>query len=162
MTKARKEKKVIMERPDFDMVRLNTAEKLKVDKKFKPCPVSDGDELYTNGIFVFNITKIIEFIRNNADEFDLVEIVVADFQESFSSINESHVDSVDASRPLLLAEISPGRYNLIDGNHRVAKARRIGKNHLFAYKLSVQQHIRFLTEKKSYLSYVDYWNSKFQ
>ena len=149
-----------MKRSDFDMERLDTAKKLKVDKNFRPCPAIGGDELYPNGIFVFNITKMIEFIKENPDEYALVEIVVADFPASFSSINESHVDSVDVSRPVILAEISPGRYNLIDGNHRVEKARRIGQSHLLAYKLDVHQHIKFLTEKEAYLSYVEYWNGK--
>ena len=68
--------------------------------------------------------------------------------------------SVDISRPVLLAEISPGHYNLIDGNHRMEKARKMGINHILAYKLNVKQHIEFLTERKAYLSYVEYWNGK--
>jgi len=63
-----------------------------------------------------------------------VEVAVEDFYKDFSSINESHVDSVDISLPVLLAEISPGRYNLIDGNHRMEKARRMGINCMPAYK----------------------------
>jgi len=51
---------------------------------------------------------MLEHIKNNSDEIDLVEVAVADFPKSFSSLDESHVDSVDVSRPLLLAEISPG------------------------------------------------------
>jgi hypothetical protein len=151
---------VIVKRSDFDIDRLHAADRLKVDKNFRPCPVSDGDELYPNGIFVFNITKMIEHIKNNPDEFDLVKIKVADFPKSFSSINEFHVDSVNVCRPVILAEISPGHYNLIDGNHRVEKARKMGKSHLLAYKLNVKHHIRFLTEKEAYLSYIEYWNAK--
>jgi hypothetical protein len=149
-----------MIRSDFDIERFNKAEKLKENNKFRPCPVNDGDELYPNGIFVFNITKMNEHVENNPDKFDLVEIAVADFPKSFSSINETHVGSVNVSRPVILAEISPGHYNLIDGNHRVEKARRTGKSHQLAYKLNVHQHIKFLTEKEAYLSYVEYWNGK--
>ena len=57
--------------------------------------------------------------------------------KSFSSIDESHVDSVDISLPVLLAKISPGRYNLIDGNHRMEKARRIGVSSMPASKLNL-------------------------
>jgi len=70
------------------------------------------------------------------------------------------VDSTDISTPVILAEISPGRYNLIDGNHRMEKARRMGVKNLVAYKLNVEQHIPFLTSKKAYLAYIEYWNSK--
>ena len=149
-----------MERSDFDLERLESAEKLTVDEDFVPCPVKKGDELYPNGIFVFSITKMIEYIRDNNDKIELVEVTVADFPRAFSTIDESHVDSVDVSQPVLLAEISPGRYNLIDGNHRMDKARKMGISHILAYKLNVKQHMAFLTEKKAYISYIEYWNEK--
>jgi len=103
---------------------------------------------------------MLEHIKKNSDEIDLVEVTVADFPKSFSSTDESHVDSVDVNRPVLLAEISPGHYNLIDGNHRMEKARRRGISRIFAYRLNVKQHIEFLTERTAYLSYVEYWNGK--
>lgn len=34
--------------------------------------------------------------------------------------------SVDVTKPVIMAEIAPGHYNLIDGRHRVEKARRLG------------------------------------
>ena len=151
-----------MERSDFDLERLESAEKLTVDEDFVPCPVKKGDELYPNGIFVFSITKMIEYIRDNNDKIELVEVTVADFPRAFSTIDESHVDSVDVFQPVLLAEISPGRYNLIDGNHRMDKARKMGISHILAYKLNVKQHMAFLTEKKAYISYIEYWNEKLE
>ena len=150
----------MVKRQNFDLERLQSAKKIKANDNFIPCPVNKGDELFHNGIFVFNITKMLEYIKNNSDEIDLVEITVADFPQSFSSIDESYIDSVDVSRPVLLAEISPGHYNLIDGNHRMEKARRMGISRIFAYKLNVKQHIKFLTDKKAYLSYIEYRNVK--
>ena len=132
---------------------------LKVDKDFTPCPVVDDDEIFPNGIFKFNITKMLECIEKNHDDVTLEEVAVSDVT-SFSHINESHIDSVDISRPVILAEISPGRYNLIDGNHRIEKARRLGVMYIMAYRLNVEQHIRFLTSKTAYLTYIEYWNSK--
>ena len=135
-------------------------QKLKADAGFTPCPVHDGDELFPNGIFEFNVTRILEHIENTPSDVDLVEIAVSDFCSEFSSLDESHVDSVDISRPVVLAEISPGNYNLIDGHHRMAKARRLGIDRMQAYRLTVLQHIAFLTSVKAYLSYVEYWNNK--
>ena len=132
---------------------------LKVDNDFTPCPADIGDELYPNGIFEFNITKILEHIQRNPDGITVENVTVSDFPNDFSSINESYMDSTDISMPVILAEISPGRYNLIDGNHRMEKARRIGVKTLVAYKLSVEQHLQFLTSKKAYLA-IEYWNSK--
>ena len=149
-----------MKKSNYDLERVQIAEKLIADDNFTPCPINKDDELYPNGIFVFNITKLLEHIEKNPNEIDLVEVEVADFSRSFSSIDESHVDSVEVSRPVVLAEIAPGHYNLIDGNHRMEKARKTRTKSIFAYKLNVKQHLKFLTEKKAYLAYIEYWNRK--
>jgi hypothetical protein len=132
---------------------------LKVDPIFKPCPVDNHDELFNNGIFVFNISKMIDFIENNPDQIERIEIATDDYT-SFSTINEEHLESVDISRPVILAEIAPGRFNLIDGHHRLEKARRLGVQTLPAFRLTCEQHIRFLTDKNAYHAYVGYWNEK--
>ncbi len=144
----------------FDPERRQSAKKLKADDNFAPYPVNAGDEIYPNGIFEFNITKILKDIENNPIDFNPVEAVVDDFPKSFSSINESHMDLVEIARPVILAEISPGHYNLIDGNQRMEKARRIEVNNISAYKLNVEQHLKYLTSKDAYLSYIQYWNDK--
>ncbi len=40
------------------------------------------------------------------------------------------------------------------------KARRVGIKNILAYRLNVEQHMRFLTNKKAYVAYIEYWNSK--
>ncbi len=149
-----------MKKSNFDFERYQSAKRLKINKSFKPCLAEDGDEIYQNGIFEFNISKLIEYIKNNSDKFKLSEIEVDDFPKEFSSLNEIHVETTDHSQPVIIAEISPGLYNLIDGNHRMEKARIVGLTCINALKVNVDQHIKFLTEKDAYLKYVDYWNSK--
>lgn len=134
--------------------------KLKLDKNFTPCPVADDDELFPNGIFVFNITKMIEHVRSNAGNWSVEDVAVDDLPEKTQSINWAHVDSTDVSLPIILAEIAPGRYNVIDGNHRVEKARKMGIPTVPAYRLTIPQHVRFLISKEAYVSYVEYVNGK--
>lgn len=153
---------MLEKKSNFDPERLKSEEKLKADDDFVPYPVNTGDELYPNGIFEFNITKIIKDIKNDPKEFNLSEIFVGDFPKNFSTINEPHMESVEISRPVILAEISPGRYNLIDGNHRMEKARRLKTDYIYAYKLSVNQHLEYLTSKDAYFAYIQYWNDKVQ
>ena len=134
--------------------------RLKPDNTFSPSPVREDDELFPNGIFEFNITRMLEHIDHHPADIPLVEVDPSDFHAEFSCLNESHVDTVDVSRPVILAEIRPGHYNLIDGNHRMEKARRDGITTMKAHRFDVLQHINFLTRKESYLAYVEYWNSK--
>jgi len=145
---------------NFDFERNQSAKRLKINKNFKPCPTEDGDEVYQNGIFEFNISKLLEYININPAEFELIEVKVEDFPKEFASLNEMQVESTDYSQPVIIAEIAPGRYNLIDGNHRMEKARIEGSTCIKAIKVNVDQHIRFLTDKDSYFKYVNYWNGK--
>lgn len=93
---------------------------LKYDANFTACSTESGDELFPNGIFELNITKMLKYIRANPVCVNLEVVAVGDFLRGFTTINGSHVDSVDIS----------------------------------------QQHIGFLTSKKAYLVYIDYWNGK--
>lgn len=136
------------------------AKKLRINKNFSSCPVTDEDEVYRNGIFEFNITKMIEYIQKNSANIRLEAVAVEDFYKEFSSIDDVHVNKVDVSQPVIIAEIAPGRYNLIDGNHRMEKARRMGLVSLMAYKMDVEKHMKFLTDKRGYVAYIEYWNSK--
>ena len=131
--------------------------KLKISKRFTPCPVDDGDEMYPNGIFVFNITKMTDYIQTS--DYPCEEIQVKDHR-SHSKFNEDHLPTVDVTKPIIVAEISPGRYSVIDGNHRLEKARRLGLEKLYAYRMTVEQHLRFLTTEQGYRAYIEYWNGK--
>jgi len=141
-------------------MRKKRSELFFADKNFVPASMDDGDELYPNGIFVFNITKMIKYISEHKDDIALESIEVKAYRNSFAKLNESHIDETDITVPIILAEISPGRYNVIDGNHRVEKAYRMGVVNINAYRLKPEQHIQFLTSLKAYHSYIDYWNSK--
>jgi hypothetical protein len=134
--------------------------KLKIDRNFNPLPAEEDDELYQNGIFLFNITKMLEYIHENPEIFVPEAISVKAIYREFSNINESHLDSVDLAKPIILAEIAPDRYNLIDGNHRVEKAHRQNIETVRAYRIKAEQHIKFLENRKAYEKYVEYWNWK--
>ena len=84
---------------------MGRGKKLEVDKNFRPMPIDEGDELYVNGIFVFNV---------------------------------------------------------IDGNHRLEGAYRYGVEKISGARVSADQHLPFLTSKKAYTLYIDFWNSKIQ
>jgi len=136
------------------------SEMLKVDKNFTPCRVDDGDELFPNGIFVFNVTRIIEHIAKHPEDTSFVEADVDGFMPKDLPPEAFHAPDIDISKPVILAEIAPGIYNLIDGHHRIEKARQLGIGKVPAYKLQVHEHIPFLTSTTAYLSYVEYWNEK--
>ncbi len=134
--------------------------KFIVDENFQPCPVMDDDELCPNGIFVFNITKMKVFINSRPDIFVPEDIDVKGKYSSFITVNEEHMPNVELSEPVILAEIAPNNFNLIDGRHRMEKALRMGIEKIKAYKVNAIYLPDFIVIKKGYLAFVDYWNNK--
>ncbi len=132
-----------------------------MNKKFAPCPVAPDDELYRLGKFVFNITRMLDFIERNQDRFSVEDISVGDlYGAPFSQIDESRLSMVDVLKPVIIAEVTPGQFTLIDGNHRMEKARRLGLKTLKAYRLHILDHISFLTTKEAYERYMQYFDRK--
>jgi len=136
--------------------------KLKIDKKFQPVLKNDGDEFYPNGIFEFNITKLLAFIKDNLHIFQPAEVPVKTVRFHSEHLNEATIQSANTKEPIILAEIAPDRFNVIDGHHRLEKAYRDGINNILAYKICAEQHIKFLTSIEAYKEYIGYWNSKIQ
>lgn len=135
--------------------------KFKPNKKFQPFPSDEGDELYPNGVFEFNITKLLEFINSNQNIFKAQEVEVKAVRTTYSSnLDEEAIQSANLTNPIILAEISPGMFNVIDGHHRLEKAYRDGVVKIPAYKILAEQHMNFLTSTKSYTEYIQYWNEK--
>jgi len=135
-------------------------EKLKYDKAFVPVPLEDGEEYYPNGIFIFNISKLIIAIHGDPASYEKHKVSVDAYHASKTDWNELYVKDADLSKPIILAEIRPDRFVVIDGHHRLEKAKRAGITELEAYFLRPLQFIPFMTTQKGYDAFVAYWNGK--
>jgi hypothetical protein len=137
--------------------------KLKPIPAFEPCPIEGGDEVFRNGIFEFNITRLMAFIEAHAHRFPIEFVAVASTPNyGDSRLDQTTIAAADLSRPVLFAEIAPSRFNLIDGNHRMARARRDGIPTVPAHRITCPHHVAFLTSTMAYEKYVEYWNGKIQ
>ncbi|MEK7243311.1 MAG: hypothetical protein AAB112_03970, partial [Thermodesulfobacteriota bacterium] len=76
-------------------MRKKKSDLLSADKNYVPASEDDGDELYPNGIFVFNITKMIEYIRVHQDEIPLESIEVKAYTRGWSKLDEVTIDKAD-------------------------------------------------------------------
>jgi len=123
--------------------------RLRLDRRFCPCPIEPGDEFFANGIFEFNITRLFDFLQAHPKRFPIEAVELANIPSfvDVSYLNKATVDTADVFKPVLLAEISPGRYNLIDGQHRVARARRENLVQIAAYRVSCPDHVAFLPRR---------------
>jgi hypothetical protein len=135
--------------------------RLDLDRYFQPCEPRDGDEIFPNGIFEFDITRLRAHVGASGQfRAELISLHDIPAAGSGTRLNELTIVAASLSRPVILAEIAPGRHNLIDGHHRVAKARRLGQTSISAYRIRCPEHLAFLTSTRAYEAYVEYWNSK--
>lgn len=136
--------------------------KLKLNKEYRPLPANPGDEIYPNGIFNFNISRILEDIASGRLEAEKELINVSEwFKTHFRPcVNEHHLPHVDITKPVIQAEVCPGIFVIIDGNHRMEKAFRDRVEFIDSYKLKGDQLIPYFAEVQGYRAFVKYWNSK--
>jgi hypothetical protein len=74
--------------------------RLDRDPSFQPCEAVDGDELYPNGIFEFNITRLSAYIVATG-RFHAEPVAVDDISYGGTApgLNEVAVVGADLSRP---------------------------------------------------------------
>ncbi|MBN8209845.1 hypothetical protein JI666_13895 [Bacillus sp. NTK071] len=133
-----------------------------MNKNYDPMTSNVGDEIFRNGFFHFNITRMTEDIHSGNLEVEVETIYIKEwFNRHFHSrINESHLPSIDVSIPIIQAEMRPGLYEIIDGNHRIEKAYREDLPTIQSYKLKGEQLLPYFKDKEKYVAFVEYWNSK--
>jgi len=139
----------------------STPTRLTQQKAFQPCPVDTGDEYFALGLFEFNITRLLAVVEACPDQYPISPIAVSEIPNyGDERRNPEVVSTADLSRPVLLAEIAPRRYTLIDGHHRIARARIDVVTNVPAYRIPCPAHLPFLTTARGYEAYVEYWNGK--
>ncbi|MDN3451884.1 hypothetical protein QMA09_16965 [Planococcus sp. APC 3906] len=112
--------------------------------------------------FNWNITRATEWIDQNPEQVELSVVQVGPSSPWADSANldEAYIPQADLAKPVILVRMRPEFFRLIDGNHRVAKARRLGVAELPAYYLTQEQHRQFFTSADMQNRYVEYWNDK--
>jgi len=136
---------------------------LKLNKDFIPCDACENEEIYPNGIFHFNISRILEHIISGQLIVEQEDICVPNWYKSHytgKDFNEEHLKTVNLDKPVIQAEISPGNYNIIDGNHRLEKAHREKVETVKSYKLKAEQLIPYFITVRGFEAFVGYWNNK--
>lgn len=98
------------------------------------------------GDLVWNITGIIEFIKDHPDEVMLLSKDPSVFKKIMFliNINTNYATTTDISKPGIIVEYKIGEYMLVDGWHRTWKA--IEDNQLMNYYvLNYEQQLKFVS-----------------
>ena len=65
------------------------------DDNYRPLDRQLGDEYYPNGIFIFHITRLLEHIAANRNEYTTEKIRVAEYVSSFRRLSYEECADVD-------------------------------------------------------------------
>lgn len=141
---------------------MKNSRKLKYNQSYTPLPTFEGDEIFPNGIFHFNISRITEHISEGKLKVQRERILVQEWFKTHyhPSVNEHHLPNVNINKAIIQAEICPNMFSIIDGNHRMEKAFREGIEFIDSYKIYGEQLVPYFKKVQGYKAFVDYWNSK--
>ena len=137
--------------------------------------IDDREEWFPNGIFTYNVSRLIKDLAADDNEKDLktpwlnkavrIKVPVAETIRQchgLGRLEEAHIKAADLERPLIFIELAPDSFNLIDGRHRLEKARREGIIELPAWMVDAHAAVRYLGSEQEYSRYVEYWNYKIE
>ena len=78
-----------------------------------------------NGILIWDVTSILEDIEQHPDSYTIQTLstaLLADHNDA--RVSHTRAMASDLTKPLVVAELSKDHLLLIDGNHRLHKARK--------------------------------------
>lgn len=89
-------------------------------------------------------------------EFD-VEALVA---KNYFHGNAEYAMNTDLNEPLIVVNLISDIDKLIDGNHRLFKAKKLGHQKITAYYLSIEEHCRYIVDFNPdiYRLVVNHWS----
>ena len=125
------------------------------------CFPDNGEEWFWLSIFGYSISQIWKDIEVNPKLFLCGKALVKDCSRyGKDNLNPEYVKQADLNKPLILVEIAPDRYEVMDGFYCIAKALQQGMDYLPAYYLTSEQAAAYLDSEENYARYLDYWNRK--
>lgn len=126
---------------------------------YKSIGNEQGDEIFSDMFVTWNITKLLNCIENLQIEPRMIDkSVYEQFIKPNQEVNESKVDHVDLSKPIIIIERYKNRHILIDGIHRVRKAKKNSIKSIPAYVLPFSVHIEFITNERDFKFIIEEYN----
>ena len=108
------------------------------------------------GFVMWDIEKILKDIgKFEKRVFDVEHLAI---NNPFHG-NEEYVMTTDISKPLIIVNITENIDKLIDGNHRLQKALKLGVRVIDAYYLSFEEHRDYIVDfnEEIYYQVVNHW-----
>ncbi len=127
-------------------------------RAFSPIPLQAGQEYLAIGPYEWHITALKQYLRQVFALRYLRFVRVERYMHPYLQVDEQHMEQVNVLSPVILAELYPGEYVVIDGQHRLSKASRMERERILAYKVPAAIHAHFMTTLEAHEAFVHYHN----
>jgi len=97
------------------------------------------------GSLVWDISKLILSLENTSFLTKAYSVEELYHQNGFKG-NENYALSTDVDKPCIIVELNDKKQKLIDGNHRLFKAHKLGIQTISAYFLPKSYHTKFIVD----------------
>ena len=94
-----------------------------------------------SGTILWNISEMLKYTSQYAKQLMKVDDLV---KNNFFSGQIEHAMGTDINNPIVVINLCDGKDKVIDGNHRLFKARNHGIEYIEAYYLKQNQHTRYI------------------
>jgi len=75
------------------------------------------------------------------------------------TVNETKINHVDLSEPIIIALFENNSHIVIDGIHRLRKAKKNNVEHILAYIIPFEKHINFITRECDFYDVIEKYNT---
>lgn len=122
-----------------------------MDIVYKTINNEQGDEIFTNGLVTWNISKLMDYLVESKDFlYKLSKDKYNNLISGDQAVDEVKIDLVDLNKPIIIA-IDKRGHNLIDGIHRVRKAEKNNCEYILAYILPFEEHVKFVASRADFI-----------
>ncbi|HBF1820718.1 TPA: ParB/RepB/Spo0J family partition protein [Clostridioides difficile] len=114
---------------------------------YKSFNTEQGDETFTDCIFIWNISKLLDYLKSSKKYlYKLNKVQYTNLITRGQSVDESKIELVNLDEPVIVIDYYRGNL-LIDGIHRVRKAQKLNCEYIYAYVVPFEEHIKFLKNR---------------
>ena len=93
--------------------------------------------------YIWNVDKLII----DSEKLPLIEISIIDIKYDFEKLDIEYALKNDNSTPIIVIKYRDNSYELLDGNHRIYKAIKEGKQTIMAYCLLEKEADKYIVNK---------------
>lgn len=127
---------------------LSIEESIRLNKFVERKPDRKDEQFFYFGVW-WNISEMIKYIEQTGKavfQYSMSQLEGAGYMVD---IDEDYAKTADLTKPGIIIQLTSKHILLVDGNHRLYRAKFEGKQTFNAYYLTLEEQTHFITDRES-------------